>query len=159
MRATDIIDYDGGSIYLLDDDLTKQTDTIPALDTGRLRPGVGAMGIKTVNDRSYGHLARISVEVAAAGFPAEPADAEFIEESSYLTELGCQRIGDCYFAECQGELAAPLTPPGRARVHVRLYEIPGPHDPYRAAAPGYSPRLVPVNEHLLLHIWNERTDR
>lgn len=154
MRSTDIIDYDGGAIYLLDDQLTDQTRTLPVLDTGRLRPGFGILGIKTSNERSYGHLARVSVETAD-GFPPEPTDAEFMAETSYLTDLGRQRIGDCYFAACQGDLARPLTPPGPARVHVRLYEIRGPQEPYRAAAPGYEPRLIPVNEHLLLHIWNE----
>lgn len=157
MKSTDIIDYDGGTIYLLDDKLTNQTNTIPALDTGRLRPGHGALGIKTVNERSYGHLARISVETADTGFPPEPTDAEFIAETSYLTDLGQQRLGDCYFAECQGELAGTLTPPGPARIHVRVYDIPGPHEPYHATAPGHPPRLVPVNEHLLLQIWNEPT--
>ncbi len=156
-RSTDIIDYDGGAIYLLDNQLSSQTDTITAIVGGRLRPGVGALAVNTTHDRSRGNLARVSVEVGGGQFPPEPTDAEFIEEVSFPTELGSQRIGDCYFAECQGELAAPLTPPGPACVHVRLYEISGPHEPYLASAPGYEPRMVPVNEHLLLQLWSEPT--
>ncbi|MGW5452313.1 hypothetical protein [Nocardia sp. NPDC003979] len=154
-RSTDIIDYDGGAFYLLDDQLSDQTDTIPAIADGRLRPGIGALAIKTIQDRSRGNLARVTVEVGDGQFPSEPTDAEFVEETSYLTELGGERIGDCYFAECRGELSGTLTPAGPARIHVRLYQIPGPHKPYHASAPGYESQMVPVNEHLLLHLWSE----
>ncbi|MFE3543857.1 hypothetical protein ACFXK0_12895 [Nocardia sp. NPDC059177] len=154
-RSTDIIDYDGGAFYLLDNQLSDQTDTITAIAGGRLRPGTGALAIKTSEDRSRGNLGRVSVEVGDGQFPPEPTDAEFIDEISYSTELGSQRIGDCYFAECRGELNGTLTPPGPARIHVRLYQVPGPHEPFHASAPGYESRMVPVNEHLLLHLWSE----
>lgn len=155
MPATDIIDYDeGGCIYLVDEPLRDQMHTLPS-HPARLRAGIGALCIDAGRDRSYGNLARVSVEVGEGGFPPEPESAEFLAEAAYLTEHGSQRLASCYFEECQGELAGTLTPAGPARVHVRLYELPGPHQPYLATAPGHEPRLVPVDPHLLIHLWNE----
>ncbi|MFD3595557.1 hypothetical protein ACFWU5_22775 [Nocardia sp. NPDC058640] len=155
MTLTDIIDHDGGSIYLLDSDLGDQPDTIVSSGDRRLRPGIGALAVGVGQDRANGGLGRVSVDVGDGGFTPEPGDAVFVEECEYLTRQGRQYIGSCYFEECQGELAEPLTPGGAAVVHVRLYELPGPHEPYYASAPGYEARWVPVNVHLLLHIWNE----
>ncbi|MGS2811045.1 hypothetical protein [Nocardia sp. MW-W600-9] len=158
VTLTDIVDYDnGGLIYLLDRALDSQPKTISWEGEHRLRPGVGALAISTGRDRSHGNLGRVSVVVGEGGFPPEPVGAEFVEEASYLTELGRQYVGSSYYEECQGELAIDLTPPGPARVHVRLFEVAGPHEPYSASAPGYEPRSVPVDVHLLLHIWNEAT--
>ncbi|MEV0684781.1 hypothetical protein AB0I35_13040 [Nocardia sp. NPDC050378] len=158
VTLTDIIDYDnGGLIYLLDRALDSQPRTISWDGERRLRPGVGALAISTGRDRSHGNLGRVSVGVGDGGFPPEPTGAEFIEEASYLTELGREYVGSSYYEECQGELAVGLTPPGPARVHVRLYEVAGPHESYSASAPGHETRSVPVDVHLLLHIWNEAT--
>jgi hypothetical protein len=157
VRMTDVVSYDGAVIgHLLDSDLHRQALTIAFEASGsRLKPGVGALAILAGQGVDYGFMVRISVEVGEGQFPNEPNDAEFIEEAEYLTELGQQYVADYNLEECQGDLAGALTPPGRAIVHVRLYGIEGPHEPYLAAPPGYPSRLIPVAEHLLLHIWNE----
>ncbi|WP_146251361.1 hypothetical protein [Nocardia tenerifensis] len=148
-----MVDYDGGLIYLLDHDLDQQTATITMTAGPRLLPGIGALAIRTRHRQ--GNLARVTVEAGAGRYPPEPADAHFLEEATYTTARGRQYVGSCYFEQCQGQLAEPLTDPGPARVHVRLYEIPGPHEPYLATAPGHADRLIDIDEHLLLHIWNE----
>ncbi|ASF07515.1 hypothetical protein NBRGN_044_00070 [Nocardia brasiliensis NBRC 14402] len=153
VRLSDVVDYDGGMIYLLDHDLDQQTATIRMTAGPRLLPGIGALAIRT--RQRQGNLARVSVEMGADLYPPEPVDAQFLEEATYRTERGRQYVGSCYYEHCQGQLADPLTGSGPARVHVRLYEVPGPHEPYRATAPGHADRLIDIDEHVLLHIWNE----
>ncbi|MEV6562523.1 hypothetical protein AB0M22_42855 [Nocardia sp. NPDC051756] len=154
---TDVVDYDGGGFFVTDADLDEQISTLPSYQPGqRLCPGIGAVRINTTHDLARG-LVRVSVEVGDTSFPAPPENARLLEERSYLTRRGAQRVRDSNLEECQGQLAAPLTAAGPAAVHVRLYEIPGPHEQYLATAPGYADRLIEIDEHLLLHLWNEPT--
>lgn len=145
MRATDVVDLDYGLIYITDDVLDDQLDTLP-LAGGRLQPGLGALRIITIAERG---LARVTVDMREPGGRPEPvAELEGSEECIYRTELGVQRVRGWELEECQGDLADPFTPPGPAIVHVRVYTVPGPHEP--------SSLGVPIIEHVLLQIWNEQ---
>ncbi|WP_194833465.1 hypothetical protein [Nocardia sp. XZ_19_369] len=153
---TDVVDYDGGGFFLTDADLDDQISTLSYEPGQRLYIGTGAVRINTTRDQARG-LARVSVEVGDNAFPVPPANARLVDERTYHTQRGAQRIRDSNLEECQGQLATPITAAGPATVHIRVYEIPAPHDQYLATAPNYADRLIDIDEHLLLHIWNEPT--
>ncbi|QBS39554.1 hypothetical protein [Nocardia sp. CS682] len=143
MERTDIVDHADGFFFLTDDHLDDQLRTISQKTGPRFRPGEGALQIHVAGDG----MARVTVDVSDTGFPAIPVGRELIDECIYTTALGAQRVRHSWLEEAQGQLDDPVTPSGPARVHVRMYKIPGPHEPVTSG--------IEVTEHVLLHIWNE----
>ncbi|WP_194838824.1 hypothetical protein [Nocardia sp. XZ_19_369] len=144
MERTDLVDHADGFFFLTDDLLDDQLRTISQKTGPRLRPGAGALQLHTATEDG---MARVTVAVSDTALPAPPDDLELIDECTYTTALGAQRLRHSWLEETQGQLRDPITPPGPARVHVRMYEVPGPHEPLVSG--------IEVTEHILLHIWNQ----
>lgn len=114
---TGVIEVENSCFYIADEVLEDQVSSVQR--TGSLLlPGVGAMAIGTVVRDGF-----VVVEVEA--FDSEPSpltthtDTELVEQSSYVTRVGSQRLAAGTLGECFGELAAVLTPAGASTVHVR----------------------------------------
>ena len=152
MQLTDVAYYEEDCYLLITDDhVIDQLMTIdfsnPIPNHPWLRRGIGALLILSDELHTGGYV-RVTVEIGQDRLPDPRPDLGLCDEWDYPTELGSQRVRQSELDELFGELSDPITPPGPARVHVRMYKMPGPHKPY-------TPEHRVVDAHIFLQIWNK----
>ncbi|SNT40181.1 hypothetical protein [Rhodococcoides kyotonense] len=150
-----VIEVENSCFYIADEILDDQVSSIPRTG-GLLLPGVGAMAIGTVVRDGF-----VLVEVDAYSSEPPPhtshAVTESVEQSSYTTYFGSQRLAAGTLGECFGELAAVLTPAGTRTVHVRAArEVFPPKTLTQVFINPYTTfSELAVGERYRLQIWSE----
>ncbi len=151
---TGVIEVENSCFYIADEVLEDQVSSIQR--TGSLLlPGVGALAIGTVVRDGF-----VVVEVEA--FDSEPppptthTETDLVEQSSYVTHVGSQRLAAGTLGECFGELAAVLTPAGARTVHVRAArDVFPPQTLTRVFINPYTTfRELSVSERYRLQVWS-----
>ena len=149
-----VIEVENSCFYISDEILDDQVSSINR--TGALLlPGVGAMAISTVIRDGF-----VMVEVEAYSSEPPPLTTlpvtDRVDQSSYPTHVGSQRLAAGTLGECFGELGAVLTSAGASTVHVRAArDVFPPKTLTQVFITPYTtfPELI-VSERYRLQVWS-----